>query len=142
LSTVLWANVLANGKVQSDEDDHAALYKHADKLDALTKALGTPSFQAICDTTDLRFNTDEDLELPPGMQSTNELMAAQGAWMPLADAVSMLRTLRDHVVGKKVRFGLLGNDHDQVVAELEDVLAFLSRQQASDDRKFNFSVVM
>lgn len=141
MSTVLWANVLANGKVQSDEDDHAALYKHADKLDALTKALGTPSFRAICDTTDLRFNVD-DLELPPGMQSTNEFMAVQGAWMPLAEAVSMLRTLRDHVVGRKVRFGLLRNDHDQVVAELEDVLAFLSQQQASDDRKFNFSVVM
>jgi len=34
MSTVLWANVLSAGRVKSDQADHLALYKHAEKLDA------------------------------------------------------------------------------------------------------------
>ncbi len=140
MSTVLWANVLVDGKVKSDEADHIALYKHADRLDAITKALGVQSFLEICDTTDQRFNMD-DSELPPDMTSTNELMAERGVWMPMSDAVPFLETLRDHIVEKKLRFGLLGNQHGAVVAELEDVLAF-AKAEAKQATKFNFAVVM
>lgn len=140
MSTVLWANVLQDGKVTSDQDDHLALYKHADKLDALTKVLQLPSFLGICDTTDLRFNT-EDLELPEGMESTDELMAVRGAWMPVSDAVALLEALRKHIVDRKIRFGLLGNQHQDVVAELDAVLDF-ARAEAASPGRFNFSVVM
>jgi hypothetical protein len=71
MSAVLWANVLIGGVVRSEEQDRRALYRHADKLDAITKQLGLPSFLAICDSTDARVNT-EDLDLPEGMASTNE----------------------------------------------------------------------
>ena len=64
LSTVLWANLLVDGAVQSEQEDHHALYKYADKLDALTKDLNLPLFRSICDSTDVRFNTDA-LEPPP-----------------------------------------------------------------------------
>jgi hypothetical protein len=139
VSTVLWANVLVEGKVVSDETDHTALYRHADKLDAIATSLGLPSFIGICDTTDQRFNV-EDTDLPAGMTSTDEVMAVQGAWMPIADAVAMLERLRDHVVTRNVRFGLLSNQQPQVVVELDEVLAFAKGRSRQADR-FNFSVV-
>jgi hypothetical protein len=137
---LLWANVLVEGKVVSDETDHLALYKHADKLDAIAKTLSLPSFVRICDTTDQRFNV-EDWELPTGMNSTDELMAVQGTWMPVAEAVALLRALRDQILAKNVRFGLLSNQQSQAVAKLDAVLAFLKAQPRQADR-FNFSVVM
>lgn len=140
MSTVLWANVLIGGKVKSDEADHPALYKHADKLDGITRALHLQPFLEICDTTDLRFNV-EDTALPAGMSSTNELMAVQGSWMSMTSAVSFLQALRDHIADRKIRFGLLSNQHAQVVAELDEVLAF-ARAEAAGAEKFNFSVVM
>jgi hypothetical protein len=141
MSTVLWANVLVGTDVKSDETDRYALYKHGDKLDAISRQLGLPSFNGICDTTDLRFNTDDSLELPEGMTSTNELMAREGAWLNARDAVSTLERLLGHIRDHRVRFGLLSNQHEEVVEELEEVLAFL-RREGADAAKFNFSVVM
>ena len=140
MSTVLWANVLAGGKVVSDQADHLALHKHAGKLDAITRSLGIARFESVCDTTDLRFNHDE-FELPPGVESTDEVMAKDGVWLPIVEAVAMLDALRAHIVDKDVRFGLFGNQHDAVVAELGDVLDFVRAHRASADQ-FNFSVVM
>lgn len=140
MSTVLWANVLESGQVTSEEADYAALYKHADKLDKLSKQLGLTPFLSICDTTDLRFNMDE-LTLPDGMTSTTELMAQQGAWIDTPAAMALLQGLRRHIAEHKVRFGLLSNQHDDVVAELDAALAF-AQAGASPARKFNFGIVM
>lgn len=141
MSTVLWANVMVGDEVRSEEADRHALYKHAGKLDTICQSLGLPSFQATCDTTDLRFNTDDSFELPDGMSSTNELMAREGVWMDAAGASGYLRRLVSHIREKKVRFGLLSNDHDAVVRELDEVIAFLDAQ-GSGATRFNFSVVM
>lgn len=140
MSTVLWSNLLINGKVESDETDQLALYKHTDKLEELTRALGLPSFESACDTTDLQFNMSED-ELPAGMTSTNELMATKGQWLSLPDGIRMLEGLLANIRKDKVRFGLLSNQHDAVVAELEEVLAF-ARTGEGKAQKFNFCVVM
>lgn len=139
MSTVLWVNLLSDGKVTSNQSDYLELYQNVDKLDSLTEVLGLTSFEALCDTTDLRFNNDE-FELPPGMASTDELMALEGVWLPVGDAVAMLAALRAHIVDKKVRFGLLSNQHGQVVAELDEVLAFANTAQAPE-AKLNFSIV-
>lgn len=141
MSTVLWANVLHGADVKSEETDRYALYKHADKLDAITRKLGLPAFNEFCDTTDLRFNTDEDLQLPEGMTSTNELMAREGVWLEGTRAVETLERLLTHIREHQVRFGLLSNQHDEVVSELEEVIAFL-RAEPGSGTKFNFSVVM
>lgn len=140
MSTVLWANVLAAGEVKSDQGDCFALYKHAGKLDSIATSLGLPSFVGICDTTDQRFNL-EDKDLPAGMTSTDELMAAEGVWMPIKEAVNYLQALRDHVVQRNVRFGLLSNQQSEVVKELDEVIVFVNRE-APSAQKFNFSVVM
>lgn len=141
MSTVLWANVLVGGAVTSDQADHGALYAHADKLDALTQSLQLPSFLAVCDTTDQRFNL-EDLPLPAGMTSTDEMMAQHGAWMPVANALAMLTALREYIVRTNVRFGLLRNQQSEVLAELDDVIGFLQSQQPLRADRFNFSVVV
>ena len=140
MSTVLWANVLVDGVVQSDQEDRYALYNHGDKLDSLCKTLGLPSILEICDTTDLRYNMD-DLELPPGVESTNEVMATQGAWIATDEAIRMLETLLAHIRAKGTRFGLLNNQHTEVVTELSEVIAYL-QANATTAQRFNFCVVM
>ncbi|MDR0182980.1 hypothetical protein [Lysobacter arvi] len=139
MSTVLWANCLVEGEVRSDQEDRAALYRHAKKLDALSRSLRLPSFLAACDQTDQRYNL-QDLELPAGMSSTNDVMVADGAWLTRADALAMLEGLHAHIREAKPRFGLLGNQHADVVDELAGVIAFVRSQPAAE--KFNFAVVM
>lgn len=139
MSTVLWANVSINGQVKSEQADYSALYKQAGKLDSLTRRLKLPAFQSICDTTDQRYNL-EDKPLPDDMLSTDQLMAIEGVWLPISSAIAMLQALRGHIVENKTRFGLFANQHDQVVAELADVIAFASAEASIADR-FNFSVV-
>lgn len=139
MSTVLWANLLVNGQVASDELDKFALYKHADKLDALGQKLGLGSFLDICDTTDLRFNAD-GFELPEGVGSTNEIMATQGAWLEIASAIKLLEGLLTHLHQNKVRFGLLKNDYERVLSELSEALAYVQTAERSD-AKFNFGIV-
>lgn len=140
MSTVLWAHVLVNGKVQCEEEDRVALYNHTDKLDDLCKSFGIPSFAELCDSTDMQYNMDE-FELPDGMESTNDYMALHGAWMDLPDAIRLLETLLRHIQEKSVRFGLLTNQHADVVMELSEVLTF-AKAHAGSAAKFNFSIVM
>jgi hypothetical protein len=139
MSTVLWANLLVDGKVESQEADQYALYKHADALDKITRKLRLPSFLDLCDTTDIRFNASE-FELPEGCESTTEVMAAEGVWLPLPDGIRVLEGLLDHIVEKNIRFGLLKNAHAAVVDELNDVLSF-ARSGAPRAQMFNFSIV-
>ena len=58
------------------------------------------------------------------MESTDELMALRGQWLPIAEAVALLTALRA-----------------DVVAELDEVIAF-ARAAPAAAKKFNFSVVM
>ena len=139
MSTVLWANLLVNGTVRSDEEDRRALFVHTDKLDALCTTLGIASFAGLCDSTDARFNLDE-FELPEGMASTNDHMALHGVWMALPDAIRVLEALLAHIQAKSVRFGLLRNQHAEVVQGLTEVLAF-ARGHGDGAAKFNFSIV-
>lgn len=118
MSTVLWANALVDGVVTSDESDKYALYKHADKLDEICRRLLQRSFNDLCDTTDLEYNLSDEDELPQGLTSTNELMAARGKWVMAADAVELLTAVIHEIDARKTRFGLLKNDHDAVLAEL------------------------
>ena len=138
MSTVLWANLLEAGVVRGQETDLAALYRHQGKLEKLSRQLGLTVFPAAIDSTDLLFNADR-IELEPGMTSSSELMAKRGAWMP-ADAVRIeLQKLLDHVRGQTVRFGLLRNDHDEVVADLDEALKFFATAPAG--AKGNFCIV-
>ncbi len=140
MSTVLWANMLDNGVVESDEADKYALYKHAEKLDRLTAQLKVTSFMAVQDFTDAQFNiSDEDL--PDGMESTDELMADKGVWVSGLEAVAMLKALISHISDNKIRFGVLNNDHDEVVRELEESL-LIAEKASGRNGKFNYSVVM
>lgn len=140
MSTVLWANYLAGGVVTTDASDKHALFKHADKLDSVCRASGLPPFSEICDSTDMRFNVD-DIELPEGMQSTDELMAQNGVWMEGKSAVEMLERLLAAIESKQIRFGAIKNNYDDVVAELEESIAF-AKVAAENGARFNFSIVM
>jgi hypothetical protein len=140
MSTVLWANQLKDGTVETDAADKYVLFRYLDKLDATCTQCGIPLISEICDYTDYRFNI-EDRELPDSMESTDELMAREGVWMDGKDAVSLLEQLLSKIQSDQVRFGLFSNRHDEVVLELEESLVFARKAEEAGAR-FNFSVVM
>ena len=140
MSTVLWANYLQDGRVTSDEADKYALYKFSSKLEKLTRQLGVSSFADALDTTDAQLNVTDEA-LPDGMESSDQVMAAQGVWIAADDAVTMLDALIREIEDKNVKFGMLGNAKDDVLQELRDSLAF-AQQAAERNARFNFSVVM
>ncbi len=140
MSTVLWANRLRDGVVQSDTSDKYALYRHSRKLDAVCQRSSGLAFTALCDTTDLRCNI-EALELPEGMVSSDELMARAGVWQPAEVAVRLLSAALKEIRARNIRFGLLRNEHEAVVAELEESLRY-AEAAADEGAQFNFSVVM
>ncbi|MDQ8037981.1 MAG: hypothetical protein REI12_11210 [Pedobacter sp.] len=140
MSTVLWANRLRDGVVESDTRDKYALYRYSRKLDSVCKRSSGLSFAQLCDTTDLRVNL-EDISLPDGMSSTDELMAREGVWQPAEEVVRMLAAALAEIREKKMRFGLLKNEYETVVAELEESLCY-AEAAANEGAQFNFSVVM
>lgn len=140
MSTVLWANLLDNGRVESDQSDKYALYKHSKKLNKLTAKLGVSSFLSAQDLTDLQINMSLE-ELPPGMESTDELMAQNGTWLAAQDALNMLQKLIEHIESSQVKFGLFSDDREQVLRELRESLE-IARRADSVNGMFNFSVVM
>ena len=140
MSTVLWANYLSEGIVTSDESDKYALYKHLDTLDSVCLECGVPLLSEACDSTDVRFNMDE-IELPNGMESTDELMAQSGTWIDAQVAFKMIEALLSRITSERIRFGLIRNDYEDVVAELEQSAKFV-KTAANKQAKFNFSVVM
>lgn len=140
MSTVLWANVLTNGEVISDESDKYAIYKHSKKLDKITKDLNVVGFISVQDLTDMQFNLSNE-ELPDGMESTDEVMAKNGVWISGADAVEMLEKLISYISTRKTKFGMLSNDHDQVISELKESLEIANKAKIKNGM-FNFSVLM
>lgn len=140
MSTVLWTNVLENGKVNSDESDKHALYKYSKKLDKLTNQLNVVRFTSVQDVTDMQFNLSEE-DLPDGMESTDEVMAKKGVWVSGFEAVEMLEKLISHISDDKVKFGLFSNDHEEVINELKESL-IIAKKAKNINGKFNYSVVM
>ena len=116
------------------------IYKHSKKLDKLTRQLGVRSFLSAQDFTDLQFNLGDD-ELPPGVESTEQLMARNGTWMAAQDAVEMLSNLIRHIDERKIKFGFFSDDRDAVLQELEQSLAIAERAN-SVNGMLNFSVVI
>lgn len=140
MSTVLWANRLDGGRVTSDRSDKYALYRHTRKLDSICRELAVLPLSEMCDLTDMRFNVDEST-LPPGLASTDEVMAQTGTWVDAQQALDALAALLARVESEDVRFGWIRNEHDDVVAELEESIEF-ARRAVADGASFNFSVVM
>ncbi len=139
MSTVLWANSLHAGRVNSDHSDKPALYRHSNRLDQLSRELGISSFLAAQDFTDLQFNLGDEV-LPPDAATADELMAQSGTWIAAQDAIVMCSELIDHIRERKIEFGIFESEREQVLRELEESLK-VARQASAVDGRFNFSVV-
>ncbi|MCB1889472.1 MAG: hypothetical protein KDH20_17825 [Rhodocyclaceae bacterium] len=140
MGIVLWANRLDAGRVVSDQADKIALYRHARKIDRLSRGLSTISFLSTHDTTDAEFNAS-DVAMPVSMASTDEIMAISGVWVPASDAILMMEALIRHIGQAGVRFGVFRNDAGEVLRELEESL-LVARQAEACGGHFNFSVVV
>ncbi len=138
MSTVLWANTLINGHVDSDQTDKPALYKHARKLEKITRQLKLTSFLSAQDFTDAQFNLSAE-DLPEGMTSTDELMVERGVWITATDAIDMLENLIRYITENDIRFGLIRNDSAAIISELQQSLDYANKTKHG---MFNFSVVM
>ena len=111
-----------------------------DKLDALCSSCEVMLFSDILDSTDMQINLDV-IELPEGMESTDELMAQQGVWASAAAVLHMLETLLHKIETDNIRFGTARNAREDIVAELQESIAF-AREAVTKSAKFNFGVVM
>ena len=140
MSTVLWANYLVDGKVVSEEADYYALYRYIKKLDTICRKIKVIPLSEMLDFTYMEFNV-RDLELPEGMGSTVDVMAASGNWVDADKAVNALDLLKVYLIEHYPRIGLLQNATPDIIDELEESLDFASKAETLS-AKFNFSVVM
>ena len=140
MSTALWANRLLDGVVTSDQSDKVAMHRHLKKLDKLCAISGIRSISSFCDSTDAQCNL-EVVELPEDMNSTDELMASQGIWIDAEEASSILKSLINDIRENQIRFGMVRNDHHQILEELQESYEF-AKASAASNGELNFSVVM
>lgn len=135
MAMVFWAHVAHDGALHCEGADRLALYRHRHALDALAHRLGLPRFDAMVDTTDLRFNFGE-LDVPG--DDPNAAMLVDGVWCDAAQAMLLFEGLDaalegDPTLDTKARIA--------VREELQGVLDFL-RPRALDGARFNLAVVM
>ena len=91
------------------------------------------------DLTDAEFNMGA-ASLPAGMSDTRELMMLKGSWHPVSDGEATFSTLLEWLKANPTRFGMLRDDYQSILAELEHCLnCFESRGGREGD--FNLCVV-
>ena len=137
---VLWANIANQAKLCGAESDLKALYDLRSRLDKIMLEIRCRPLAEMIDITDLSVNMDV-LELPEGMESTTELMMAEGVWIDADVARRDLEKLRDHLNETRPKLGLLKDKRPQVIEELDEVLEFISKN-AEPGARFNFCEVM
>lgn len=116
----IWVNRLADGVVTSDETDKSALVRHAGKLDRICRRLGVRPLSEFHDATEAR----AQLEEPDDPTLTGwDLLARDGAWFDPSEGLAVLDALLAHLEDTPVRFGLLSDDHGEVLRDLRDARA-------------------
>jgi hypothetical protein len=88
----------------------------------------------------MQFNISDD-ELPEGVESTDEIMAQNGVWVPGSEATRMLDELISHISSQKIKFGLFKDDVEEVLDELNKSLE-VAKKARSANGMFNFAIVM
>lgn len=139
MNSDLWSNYLVDKIVTSDGSDKFVRYEYSKKLGQNSRRSGVAPFLEGQDTTDAEFNVS-DMELPEGMESTDELMAANRRWIEAQNAVEMIEALLDTIENENIRFSVLTNSSDMVVEDLKESLIF-AKEAASKSGKFNFAVI-
>ena len=139
MSTALWLYYRAGKTASSNEEDLIALYRHAKQLDRICGRLSLTPLSAFHDLTDAKFNLGDE-DLPDGMTSTVELMVDRGSWHSVTEGRTVFFELLEWLKANPTRFGLLGNDYNEVLGELKRCLESLEAQE-TDSCEFNLCVV-
>ena len=124
MGSTLSANILSRGMVRSDPRPKAALHRHRGKLDSIALGIGVALFDELCDT-----------EIRP---SQRQEPAAAGVWLDAQEALRTLTSLLAEIESRRIRFGLLHDEHAEVVTELRDAIAFAKQAEPGD--RFNFTL--
>ena len=124
MGTTFSANILSQGRVRSDPRRKPALYRHRRKLDSIALGIGIAAFDELCDTEIRRSQRQEP--------------ASAGVWLDIQEALHALTSLLAEIESRRIRFGLLRNEHAEVAAELRDSIAFAKQAEPGDH--FNFSL--
>lgn len=139
MSTALWLYFRDGDSAASDEEDLVFIYRHASKLDRICRKLSLTPLSNFHDLTDADFNMGA-APLPAGMSDTRELMMLKGSWHPVSDGEATFSALLEWLKANPTRFGLLRDDYQSILAELEHCLnCFESRGGREGD--FNLCVV-
>lgn len=139
MSTVLWVNLLAEGRVTSVESDLWALYRYADRIDGLCQGAGVAPLSRFHDHTDVVANLGPEAGIEE-VPDTYALMAEQGQWFPPAAGLAVVTVLIANLRERPVRFGKLTNHYDDVRLELQAVRDTLERAELKGAR-FHLCVV-
>ena len=139
MSTALWLYYRVGETASSSQEDLIYLYRNAPKLDRICRNLSLKPLSEFHDLTDAKFNLGNE-ELPDGMSSTTELMIKRGSWHPVNDGLSTFSALLQWLMANPTRFGVLGNDYQEILDELTLCVKSLESQKASPC-EFNLCVV-
>ena len=139
MSTALWLYYREGKTASSNQEDLIFVYRHAAKLDRLCRNLSLKPLSEFHDITDAKFNLGNE-GLPDGMSSTVDLMVDRGSWHPVNDGLSTFSALLQWLRANPTRFGVLGNDYQEVLDELTPCVESLESKKAGP-YEFNLCVV-
>lgn len=132
MGSTIW--VLARSRRdQGDDCDHTHFLESAEKLDALAEEIGERKLSDFFDWSDFEFNNSDE-PLPESWISEHE------EWHAPRDALPSLRA----IIARLKHDGAEcsgGQDHEELIHELEDCLGKIENAQAQKDT-FQFCVVM
>ncbi|MFT5130576.1 MAG: hypothetical protein ACI8W8_004207 [Rhodothermales bacterium] len=140
MSVAIWINRLQDGEITSDQEDRLFVLKHASKLDKVCQKLGVKPLSSFHDTTDAEMNV-MGLEDQSDEVDFHQLISERGKWFNPQAGVDVLGELLADLEREPIRFGLLSNDYDDVMADLAACKSAIEFAQAAGAR-FHMSIVM
>lgn len=145
MGMTLWLNTLHGRDYSPDSNDHSAMHRHSDALDALCVEAGTRQLSEFFDFTDLEYNYSDEIDEDEEVESEvdPETGYAYGIddmqWFDSVEGLSTLRALHAALSSGALR-ELDDDERAELLDELEDCVETL---QAAGDAtvKFHLAVV-
>jgi hypothetical protein len=142
MSDTIWINIRNGDERQSNEEDHSAILKLTEELDALAVKLNVKPLSAFYDDTDLRFNFDEDNDFDEDDEDDEEGWTNDDAnWFDANDAKKSTQTILAALKSNPNIIKLGDWDIADLVWELEDILVELDKAIAQKN-PIHFCIVM
>lgn len=138
MGTTIWVHIRKGDKRLCNYEDHSVVFELTEMLDDIAENLGVRPLSDFYDDTDIRYNLDESGEFKESEEGWNNDAAN---WFQPDEALSSLEAIRNQLVEKPETSILEHNSFDNVLEELEDLIAEV-RKAKNGGNSFHFCVVM